>query len=110
MHEADQPDLVIDLSDTHHLAGEHDTEVDFALTEADAATASDPYGFVVIRVLGLCGWLVGPRRRCIDVAGISATERLVGSLIVVNPDEVIEAFLLLQEIERGGLGGFFFQG
>jgi hypothetical protein len=33
----------------------------------------------------------------------------VGSLIVVNPDEIIEAFLLLQEIERGGLGGFFFQ-
>ena len=32
------------------------------------------------------------------------------SLVVVNPDELIEAFLLLQEVERGGLGGLFFEG
>jgi hypothetical protein len=26
--------------------------------------------------------------------------------MVVNPDEVVEALLLLQEVERSGLGGF----
>ena len=31
------------------------------------------------------------------------------SLVVVNPDEVIEALLLLQEVEGSGLGGFFLQ-
>jgi hypothetical protein len=31
------------------------------------------------------------------------------SLIVVNPHEVVEAFLLLQEVERGRLGGFLLE-
>ena len=31
------------------------------------------------------------------------------ALVVVNPDEVIKALLLLQEVERGGLGGLFFE-
>jgi hypothetical protein len=33
----------------------------------------------------------------------------VRTRVVVNPDEVIKAFLLLQEVERGGLGGFVLQ-
>ena len=28
LQEADQPELVVDLSDAHHLAGEHTREVD----------------------------------------------------------------------------------
>ena len=31
------------------------------------------------------------------------------AFVVVNPDEVIKAFLLLQEVERGGLGGLLFE-
>ena len=45
-----------------------------------------------------------------DPRGIARrAERLMRSLIVVNPDEVIEALLLLQEVERGGLGGFILE-
>ena len=32
------------------------------------------------------------------------------ALVVVNLDEAVEAFLLLQEVERGWPGRFFFQG
>jgi len=34
---------------------------------------------------------------------MGAVERLVGTLVVVNPDELVKAFLLLQEVEGGGL-------
>ena len=44
-----------------------------------------------------------------DLAGVGAAERLVWSLVVVNPDEVIEALLLLQEVEGGRLGGLLLQ-
>jgi hypothetical protein len=30
-------------------------------------------------------------------------------LVVVNPDKGVEALLLLQEVEGGGLGGFLLQ-
>lgn len=59
MHEADQPDLVGDLSYSHHLAGEHDAEIDLALALTDTPTTSDAYDLVVIRVFRLLGWLVG---------------------------------------------------
>jgi len=39
LYEADQPDLVIDLTDVHDLAGEHVAEVDFASAEADSSAA-----------------------------------------------------------------------
>jgi len=35
--------------------------------------------------------------------------RQMRPLVVVNPDEVIEALLLLQEVEGGGFGGFIFE-
>ena len=58
MHEADQPDLVIDLSDADHLAGKHGAEVDFAPAKADAATASDAGGSIMQRILEFGWWLV----------------------------------------------------
>ena len=32
------------------------------------------------------------------------------SFVIVNPDELVEAFLLLQEVEGCGLGGFLLEG
>ena len=58
MHEADQPDLVGDLSDAHRLAAEHGTDVDFTSAKADAAAASHPCGPIMIRVFELGRWLV----------------------------------------------------
>jgi len=34
----------------------------------------------------------------------------VRPLLVVHPDEVVEALLLLEAVEGGGLGGLLFQG
>ena len=61
VHEADQPDLVVDLSDAHHLASEHGADVDFASAKADATAARDPNGSIMIRVLELGWWLVDAR-------------------------------------------------
>ena len=59
MHEADQPNLVGDLSDAHHLATEHGADVDFASTKADAAAASNPCGSIMVGVFEF-GWTSGP--------------------------------------------------
>lgn len=37
LHEADKPDLVVDLLDADFLAGEYRAEVNFPSSEADAA-------------------------------------------------------------------------
>ncbi len=60
VHEADQPDLVGDFSNAHHLAGEDATEVDFTSTDAEPTAAGHAHGAVVIRVIGLGWWLVDP--------------------------------------------------
>ncbi len=39
LHEADEPDLVLDLSNAHGLAGEHGREVYLASSDADAPAA-----------------------------------------------------------------------
>jgi hypothetical protein len=41
LHEADEPDLVVDLLDAHVLASEDSAEMDLLLSEADAATLCD---------------------------------------------------------------------
>ena len=56
----DQPDLVGDLSDAHHLAGEHGADVDFASAKADAVAASDAGSSIMERILELGRWLVDP--------------------------------------------------
>ncbi len=50
MHEANQPDLVGDLSDAHRLTAEHGADVNFASAKAGAAAASHPCGSVMIRL------------------------------------------------------------
>ena len=46
MEEADQPDPVLDLTDTHQLAGKHGAQVDLAPAQADPATAGDADGAI----------------------------------------------------------------
>jgi hypothetical protein len=45
----------------------------------------------------------------IEIAWIGAAKGLVWPLVIVNPDEPIEALLLLQEVERRRLGGFLLE-
>ena len=73
IQQADQPDLVLDLSDADGLAGEHGGALDFAFADADAAASGPPDGVILIRVLGLtrpalqgCGLHLHPcPRRCL---------------------------------------------
>ena len=99
-----------DLCDADRVASEGGAEIDFASVETDSATASDADGAIVKRVIGLRWWLVDPSRGCIDITGVGAAEGLVGTLVVVNPGELDKPFLLLQQVERGGLGGLFLEG
>jgi len=48
MHEADQPDLVVDFAYANDLASEHGAQVDLASSEADTAAAGYSDGSVVI--------------------------------------------------------------
>ncbi|WP_192252378.1 hypothetical protein [Mesorhizobium caraganae] len=51
IHEAAQPDVVLDLFDADGLAGEDDTEVDLLAIVADAAAGGDDDGLVVKRII-----------------------------------------------------------
>lgn len=53
VHEGDEPDFIAHLLDSHVLSGEHLTEVDLSLIEADATAVGDGDGAVVKRVLEL---------------------------------------------------------
>ena len=54
-----KPDLVVDLSYAQDLACEDLTEVDFALSNADPAAPSDPYGSIM-------EWICRVWRRFVD--------------------------------------------
>ncbi len=77
LQEADQSDLVVDLSRAHHLVGEHAQEVDLAFSAADATAALHSNGTIVVRVFGFGRRFVNPSRRCIDVAGVGASKGLL---------------------------------
>ena len=51
LQEGDLPDLVLDLSDAHGLAGEGGREVDLASADADATAAGDADSAIVERVV-----------------------------------------------------------
>ena len=110
LHEADQPDLVADLLDADVLTGEDSTEVYLALANAEAPATRDGDGPVVERVRQLADPAIGTWRRAVELGGILHRERLVRSVMVIAIDKVIELRLLLQEILRGRLGRFLFQG
>ena len=46
IHKADEPDFIAYFLHAHVLSGEDGTEIDFASTEADAATVGDDDGSV----------------------------------------------------------------
>ena len=51
VHEASQPDMVLDLFDADGLAGKDKTEVDLLAIIADAAAGGDDDGLVVKRII-----------------------------------------------------------
>lgn len=51
VHEGDEPDFIAHLLNPHVLSGEHLTEVDLSLVEADAGALGDGDGAIVKRVV-----------------------------------------------------------
>lgn len=49
------------------------------------------------------------RARTRGLGGVFHVERLVGALVVVAVEELVEAGLLLEEVSSRGLGGSFFK-
>lgn len=92
------------------MAGEDLAEIDFPFSDAEAAAAGDAHGAVMKRVLGLARRLIEARRRRIEIAGISAAQRLMRAFIIVNINETVEAGLLLQDVHARRPGGFLLQG
>ena len=50
MQEADQPDLVLDFSDSHELPGEDGAQVDFPFADTDPAAAGHANGAIMKRI------------------------------------------------------------
>ncbi len=109
MHEADEPDIITHLFDTHPLASEHDAEVDLSPVVTDAATAGDGGRPVVKRIVQLAQPLIGSRGPRIQLRRHLHPQGLMRPFLVEPLEEIIEAGLLLQEVGRGGLGRFGLQ-
>ena len=50
VHEADEPDAVVDFLDSEALAREHGRDIDFLAVQADAATGGDENVAIVQRI------------------------------------------------------------
>ena len=61
VHEGDEPDFIAHLLDSQVLSGEHLTDVDLSLIEANATAMSDGNGAIVKRVLELAQTAVWAR-------------------------------------------------
>jgi hypothetical protein len=100
----------VNFLDADCLAGKDSAEVNFFVTQTDATTVGDEDNPVVKGIVEVGQSLVGTRRRLVDLGGTFHVKSFVGTLLIKNLEEVIEASLLLQEVSRGGFGGFFLQG
>ena len=84
--------------DADGLAGEDRAEIDFFLAQTDATAAGDHDGFVVEWIVDVGQSLVEARGRLIDLGRALHVQGFVGTFVVEDFDEVIEAGLLLKEI------------
>ncbi len=67
MHEADEPDLVCDLLDTHVLAGEYGAEMDLLASKADPATLCDGDRLVMERIVEFLQAVIEPAGTAVDL-------------------------------------------
>jgi len=109
LHEADKPDLVVDLLDADFLTGEDRAEVYLLPSEADAAAVCDGDGLVVEGVLEVRESAIGSCRGPVELGGVPHAKSLVGPFVVVTADECIELGLLLEKVAGSWLGGFFLE-
>ena len=94
VHEADDPNAVVDLLDAEALTGEHGSDVDALAMHADAAAGGDEDVAVVQRVCEVGQAGVGSRTRRVDFGRTLHGERLVWPFGIELLPESIEAGLL----------------
>jgi len=110
IHEADEPDAVVDFLDADGLAGQAGAYVDFFAIEAQTAAVGDDDSLVVERVDEFLNALVRASGRRVDLRRTFHVQSFVRTFVVELLKEGVELGLLLQEIGAGWARGFFFEG
>jgi hypothetical protein len=85
-------------------------EVDLVIVQTDAPAPGDHDGLVMQRIIEIRQAGVGPWGRVVDFRRTLHVQRFVRAFVVEDVDKCVKPDLLLQEVGRGGLGGFFLQG
>src|SRR5579872_4479194 len=101
IHEADEPDAVVDFFDADGLSGQTSAEIDFLAIKAEPAAVGDNDRLVVKGVVEFLNALVGAAGRRIELARTFHVERFVGSFVVELLEESVELGLLLQQVGAG---------
>ena len=98
MHEAHEPNAIVDLVDTEPVTGEHGGDVDLLAVHADASAGGDQDVAVLEGVLQLGQAGVWPWRGAVELGGASHSKRLMWPFLIEFAEEGIEAVLLLQAV------------
>src|SRR5438309_3412330 len=80
------------------LTGKDLTEIDFLLAQTDAPAPGDHDGFIVEGIVDVRQAGVGARRRLVDLRGTLHVQSFVGTFVVEDLHELVEARLLLKKI------------
>jgi hypothetical protein len=94
------------LFDSDGLAGEHLAEIDLLPIEADAAAGCDSGSPVMEWIIDVRKAPIGSWRRPVSLCGALHIECLVGALMVVALDEVIELGLAAVLLRVAGFDAF----
>ncbi|MBV8810665.1 MAG: hypothetical protein JO033_18510 [Acidobacteriaceae bacterium] len=96
IHEADEPDAVINLLDSDCLTGEAGTEINLLAIKTKPSAVGDDDGLIVKRVLWFTDTAVEPGARRINFGGAFHAERFMRALVIELLQEDVELGLLLQ--------------
>ena len=106
VHEADQPDTLVDLFDAYSLTCERSAEIYFLFENADPSAVGNQSCPIVERIGEFCDAAILPRGSLIDFAGALHIKSLMRALVVKLVNEGIELGLLLKEIGTSRPGSF----
>ena len=94
VHEADQPDTLVDLFDAYSLTCERSAEIYFLFENADPSAVGNQSCPIVERIGEFSDAAILPRGSLIDFAGAPHSESLMWALVVENIAKVIQGRML----------------